>query len=238
MAKGLKVFGVIAAFLIAAVTLAYAMGETSEKTYTWRYKTTVVVDTPEGDKSGSAVREVINEGNLLFGARIPEAGARINRVKGEAVVIDLGKRGVVFALIENGSYGELFDAFSVSNPSNSVEDFEKLKLGMVVPLPEKNWPTFVTFTDINDPKSVVLVRGWRFDVQEQKQFPVDDFENKFGKGVSLKEITIEVTDEPVTWGLVDTRLPENFKEFEKNWKDLPVELRRRIGKLVGFKQRN
>ena len=32
MAKGLKVFGVIAAFLIAAVTLAYAMGETSEKT--------------------------------------------------------------------------------------------------------------------------------------------------------------------------------------------------------------
>lgn len=35
----------------------------------------------------------------------------------------------------------------------------------------------------------------------------DHFEELFGEGVKLKSITLEITDEPVTWGVVDEWLP-------------------------------
>ena len=66
----------------------------------------------------------------------------------------------------------------------------------------------VSFKDLNDPKSVKL----GYDVQtysviENDQWVVksrirqDNFEVLFGKGVKLKNITIEMTDESVTRGI-------------------------------------
>lgn len=189
---------ILTGFLIVVGSgLAFAMND-KLGTYSWKYKITVEVETPEGIKTGSAVREVTNRDNTLLGEQIPSAGSRISYVKGEAVVIDLGKRGVIFALIEHGSYGELYSAFSIKNPSNSTDDFNKLKLGMVASLPQENWPMFVTFKDIGDPKSVLLVRGWRFNAKAQKQIFVDDSKKIFGNGIVPKSITIEITDDPVT----------------------------------------
>ena len=73
---------------------------------TWNYRITVEIDTPEGIKSGSAVRKVVA---TLQPKVTPETKQVSHRVYGEAVVIDLGKRGVVFALI--GSHEEVYKAF-------------------------------------------------------------------------------------------------------------------------------
>ena len=52
-------------------------------------------------------------------------------------------------------------------------------------LRRRHWPRFVTFTDFSDPTSVVQVT----------QGNIDDL---FGAGVTIKDVTIEMTDEAVT----------------------------------------
>jgi hypothetical protein len=63
-------------------------------------------------------------------------------------------------------------------------------------------PDLVTFADINDPKTVILVDP-------------DDLEATLGPGVSWNEITLEMTDEPITNGLV-TKLPWLRASFQRN----------------------
>ena len=223
--------------LASAVAIAMSETDTDQKTYSWRYKITVNVETPEGIKTGSAVREVTNRDNTISGEKIPEAGARISRIKGEAVVVDLGESGVVFALIEHGSYGELYSAFGIQNASNTTEGFDRLTIGAKAPLPEENWPMFVTFADMDDPKSVALVRGWKFNPETQKQDPVRRFSEQFGDGVNVEDVTIEIVDESVTRGAVNEWLPKSFEEeITNNWRNLPYELRSRIHGLTRFKQ--
>ena len=57
------------------------------------------------------------------------------------------------------------------------------------------------FKDLNDPKSVTLAKGWRFDPKTQKHLPEDNLEELFGQGVKIKEISIERTSKSVTWGI-------------------------------------
>ncbi|MDD3020685.1 MAG: hypothetical protein PHX61_06860 [Alphaproteobacteria bacterium] len=213
MKKGLKVFGGVVALLVVAVTLAYAMGENSEKTYTWRYKTTVTVDTPEGEKSGSAVREV----NVTIKAcpvHICEKGYLPGKVstKGEAVAVDLGQRGMLFSIIPTDSYLIVFNIFPGPHGGltpEGAEYYSQLKnakaemghngyiMGQI--------PTMVTFEDINDPKTVQLAYSVAaISVPNQAAWDfktTDNLEKLFGKGVHLKNVTVEMTDEPVTWGI-------------------------------------
>ncbi len=94
----------------------------------------------------------------------------------------------------------------------------------------------MTFTDINDPKSVTLVRGWVFNKDKQDYDPVNDFEKIFGAGLKIKNITITVTDESVSWGVVDGYLPSTLEQLRRNWKELPYSEKERINKLISFKQ--
>lgn len=78
-------------------------------------------------------------------------------------------------------------------------------MGTKVVLPRGGFlgqPKLVTFTDMNDPKSVTLAQEWtRGD--RNMTLKADHMEELFGQGVKLKDITLEITDEPVTWGVVD-----------------------------------
>lgn len=56
----------------------------------WCYKMTVTVETPEGVKTGSAVREVYSRTDP---ALLVNNGTHTILAKGDAVVIDLGSRG-------------------------------------------------------------------------------------------------------------------------------------------------
>jgi|AntRauTorcE11897_2_1112592.scaffolds.fasta_scaffold02754_1 hypothetical protein len=72
----------------------------------YHYKVIVSVETPEGIVTGSAVREV----SFSDGIRLSESGPSI-RPKGEAVVVDLGDRGVLFALTSFDDYRKVFATF-------------------------------------------------------------------------------------------------------------------------------
>ncbi len=186
MRKRAVLIGVLLVLGLAGAAIAFGVGSDS-----WRYKMTVVVETPEGLKTGSAVREVTVHGGLKL---TPEMLPLIE-VKGEAVVVDLGKRGVLFMLV-NGDYGAdiLFKLFS-----------GKHKAGKVTLTPDQ-YPNFARFRNLNDPKTIENVRATgdkRTDKirKADPRRPIVDFKDAFGEGVSLKDVTIEITSEPVTWGV-------------------------------------
>jgi hypothetical protein len=212
MKKGMKVFGVVVVLLVVAVTLAYAMGEKSEKTYTWRYKMTVTLSTPEGEKSGSAVREV-NVTIKSCPVHICEKGYLPGKVStsGEAVVVDLEKRGILFSIIPTDSYMIVFSLFP-GPPGLTPEGAEyysqlknvKAEMGHGGAIMSQI-PTMVSFSDINDPKTVQLAYSVAaISVPNQAAWDfktTDNLEEVFGEGVHLKGVTVEMTDEPVTWGI-------------------------------------
>lgn len=178
----------------------------------WRYKMTVSVETPEGIKSGSAVREVSNSASSVKILDFPQA-TNPAKVRGEAVVVDLGERGKVFALLNGYKLGEghadniLYDVFPLPGKKPGVGgttpkgiNFYKNLKDARATLEPTQYPLLVTFTDINDPKTVKPVL--EMELVDNK-YPIrykikeDHFEDLFGKGVRLKEITIEMTEEPI-----------------------------------------
>ncbi len=78
---------------------------------------------------------------------------------------------------------------------------EKRKKPLIVP--QKLAPFLVTFADVNDPTSV-------------KQVDPHDQAASFGEGYSLKSITLEITDEPVTRGRVEKVLGW-LGEYQQNF---------------------
>lgn len=193
------------AILVGAITACSIAWSEAYPSGTWRYKMTVSVDTPEGVKTGSAVREVIAKRE----PKIAESPGATAKLIGEAIVIDLGKRGVLFAVMNWNDYTYVFKTFP-GPPGLSVEGikyYSSLK-NSKTKIENKHAPMFVYFKDISDPKTVKIIR--------QKTDPVVDrtygkenivnFPEAFGAGVDLKEITIEMTDEPITWS-VDNYLP-------------------------------
>jgi len=229
--------------VIVMAVLVTAAGVTCSQSFpsgTWRYRMTVTVETPEGIKTGSAVREVaVRRGIALTPESLPSVQS-----KGEAVAVDLGKRGVLFALTSYDDYHTVFSAFGWTSGGTTPEGikyFSNLKDARVVLSPE-NYPVFVTFRDMKDPKTVEMV--WQGEFYDERvgqgarrafRIATNRFEELFGKGVKLKEITIEMTDDPVTQ-TVDEFLP-SFREetgFLEWVNKLPYGDPRRIG-LANFK---
>lgn len=190
----------------------------------WRYKMIVTVETPEGLVQGSAVRQM---GNDTAGSFIPEVGNPAD-VRGEAVVVDMGKRGALFALISSDSDMEFYSAFPIPGeaPHNGGSTPEGIRYyaslpegttGILVPTEFPGYPKLVTFTDMNDPKSVTLAQVWIREDSGKYALQEDRMEKLFGKGVRLKDITLEITKEPATWGIVDRYLSSNFWEAYRRW---------------------
>lgn len=72
----------------------------------------------------------------------------------------------------------------------AVAAIKALPKDQPVDLPPEAWPLMVTFDDIADPKTV-------------RRVDPADLAATFGPGVSLKAVTLAVTDEPVTEGSVE-----------------------------------
>ncbi len=201
----------ISAVIILALVIGYFPAHAQASTLSdqllnvkrWHYRMTVTVNTPEGIVTGSAVREVTthNEPKLFS----EQGGGYATLSSGEAVVVDLGKRGVFYALIHNvkfkDSYGYdvIFKAFPFDGPLTlEGQDYYAALTGKVI-LPEDLYPTFVYFKNPKDLASLQRLR----DVEARSfEDPVllkhDYFEEAFGKGVVLREVSVEMTKEPVT----------------------------------------
>lgn len=211
--------------LIALFALAGLLAWTYSPLYysgSWRYRITVNVETPEGMKSGSAVREV-HVSDIASYLRIL-GGLPVIKVKGEAVVVDLGKRGILFAVMNGNtgtgqdSYRNVFDAFPYPGPRGAlsrygIRYYDHLKEGFSYLAPEK-YPKMVMFRDPADPMTAELVYGvqLRNRRDDAGHFVgvayniTDQFEDKFGAGVKIKNVSMEMIRDPVT-RKIDQYLP-------------------------------
>lgn len=185
----------------------------------WRYRMTVAIETPESERIGTTVRQV---GAHAGPSHLkPFQGGHASVTKGEAVVIDLGDRGVVFALMRGPRHGVdyggviPFTAFPADFGGLTPEGiayYSTLKAGPVELAPE-NYPQFVYFRDMGDPTSVENLIDYAScdggDTGYMQRFCIknDRFAEVFGEGVRLKSVTIEMTESPATTGLVLDRLP-------------------------------
>jgi hypothetical protein len=204
----------LGAFL-AVLVIAYAALHFSYPAGFWRYRLTLEVETPEGTKTGSSVYQI----GVSTGMKIGDSSGAGMFAKGEALQVDLGARGVLFALMTKDQSVDyngylVFKAFpypgSKTGPLSGVATPEGLKyyasLRAKSNVPQSQLPSLVRFRDLNNPKSVELVDA-------------NDLAKSFGVGVTLKSATIEMVDqgywplnqmgltgEPITRG-IENRLP-------------------------------
>ena len=176
----------------------------------YRYKMTVEVDTPQGLKSGFAVREISYSKNLI---KLPDMAAVVATQRGEAVAVDLPGGQVLFALLSVNGYETLQAAFGNDAPERLNAAKADGRVVELHPIPgsipeQSGFPMLVRFKDMRDPTSVELVSP-------------GDLAASFGTGVSLKRITLQMVEEPVTVGIGE-RLPSYGPEtgFQKWYQSL------------------
>src|SRR5690348_1790200 len=86
----------------ALVLCAAALNSCAHQLPTYRYKLTVVVDTPEGPRTGCAVREVTAYSEPHF---LPQAGGTSVKASGEAVIVDLPNGKMLVVLLATDQMG-------------------------------------------------------------------------------------------------------------------------------------
>ena len=212
------------AFLACACLILSACEDDEPPTY--RYRLTVEVNTPEGLKTGSSVIQVRQR--MVRSSSAPSHSGVSRSVWGEAVAVDLPGGQTLFALLRSvHSVDWAANLMQTLAPNTQEETFEQeldnmlaLKGEIVLPrmfppvghLPERTaYPMFVTFSDLSAPTSV-------------KQVDPDDLENTFGEGYSLERITVEITDGPVTTGIVERLewLPQTTGTLLYHPRDTPI----------------
>ena len=205
----------------------------------YRYRLTVEVETPEGLKTGSSVIEV--KQRLVRPGSSPANMAVERRVRGEAVAVDLPGGRTLFALLRSDNNVDWASyVMQTLAPHSESETFAQqldnmllLEGEIVLPrtfppvghLEERSaYPMLVTFGNIDDPASVERVDP-------------DDLAFTFGDGVSLKRITVQVTDDPVTTG-IEQRLGwlGNIREMNLSNEDFPEDFP--VGDFSGIFQKD
>jgi hypothetical protein len=178
--------------IAAALLLLAGCGE---RLPTYRYRMTVEVDTPEGLRTGSSVIEVRTRKGPGFPG--PEAGGILGEVRGEAVAVDLGTRGTLFALLrgargtETGAGGYAWAL--LPNPPRDDGGIEAMRENYralasaqgTAALSPDQYPMLVRFRDLSQPTTV-------------QEVAPGALQEHFGQGVRLRRITVEITNDKPT----------------------------------------
>jgi hypothetical protein len=180
---------IVTAIRLTVIALTLALTACSGPVYSYRYRLTIEVETPDGLKSGSSVIETsIEDRSDTWGP--PSARGLIIRTKGEAAFVDLGQGRHVIALLATGPTAQGDPDFSGPVPRvfkvRNVAEYGRLNQQKGrFPVPIDLIPTFVTFDDLNDPTTASVVRP-------------DEFEKTFGHGTRFKHAWVEMTNDPLT----------------------------------------
>ncbi|QYU68927.1 hypothetical protein J4558_01955 [Leptolyngbya sp. 15MV] len=187
---------------LAAGLLALGGCELFYPSETLRYRMTVIVDTPQGQRSGSSVLESTITAGTQFG---DASGIRFS-LRGEAVAVPLPNGKVLFALLGSDTGGDpaIYHSNLVQNaacgegrpslqPDPALCGGAQWKVfrpwarerSLAAELGPSLYPMLVTFDDMDDPASVALVDS-------------NDLATSFGSGVRLRSITLQLTDDAVT----------------------------------------
>jgi hypothetical protein len=179
----------IALIIVTTCVVGYRL---AYPTYTHRYRLTVNVETPHGLKSGSSVVQVtMTSIPRLLGS---EHGQDVS-TKGEAAFVDLGDKNVTALLTRSDpKFGYQIEAcvtlaIKVFDPECEGRGCQRSAIryetGTRI-VPPQLMPTLVTFGNLDDPRSAKIVAP-------------GEFENVFGAGYRLKDVTISITTDPIEW---------------------------------------
>jgi hypothetical protein len=196
--------------MVALFGLGLAGCGESERSASYRYKLTLGVDTPDGLKRSSSVTEWI-----VWEVSFPERGFP-HRLRGEALYLDLGPgaRPLIALLtshlhaksggtIWDWSGGKLLFRLYGLQSTNVMDDIAQLsRTRGPRKITPADLPDLVTFTDVNDPTSVIEVNP-------------KDLQATLGPNITWNEITLETTDEPITTG-IKAKLPWLSEYFANN----------------------
>ena len=188
----MKKLGIILLICAAGLYGCYAAIVT---TGTWRYRLTLTVNDNGTLRTGSSVIQVSVMQGLEF---LPESTPAVG-VRGEAVAVDLGKKGVLFSLLRSEQSVDYADSivcimfpFNPVNPCaesltpKGIRYYRTLEGKRDVPF--EKLPMLVRFRNINDPKTVTKVDP-------------HNLEASFGTGVTLESAKIEMTKGSITTGI-------------------------------------
>ncbi len=154
--------------------------------------------------------EIVVDGEVYSGSSVVEVSKRENdplsrvigpyfvtEVRGEAAFLELPGKQYLFSLLRDGpsNSGPSTNATNIFSkklpPIDSLNLYEVLsKSRFKANIPRSHFPILVTFADTRDPMTV-------------KKMHTNYLAGTFGPGVSLKRITLELSDEPVTEGNVE-----------------------------------
>jgi len=175
--------GIIAIFAGAAFLLYLY----TQPSYTHRFRLTIEIQTPQGVKSGSSVIETSAWESGNWGP-IEARGIRRD-FRGRAVFVDLGQGRNLFALLGFGPRGDQDGLFKLASaalaPSKKFDWKEEFRLKGRGVLPSSEIPTLITFGDLKDPASAVLV-----DPSEMAKI--------LGPGFAFREALLETTNGSVS----------------------------------------
>ena len=209
--KPRPVFELLLAGMVLALT---GCGTSGEHLPDYRYRMTVEVDTPEGLKIGSSVIQVQT---MVAGRNsIPTPGAVGHRIRGEAVTVDLGVRGVLFALLRSDDNSDWASnvmyrlapkvprVHDDDGKFNSSRDFKAQFAAMLAHREPIDLPS--TFPDVGHlkdrPAGPMLVRFQNIaNPATIETVQPDDLAASFGRGVKLHRIRLQLTNDPVTRGI-------------------------------------
>jgi hypothetical protein len=193
-----------------------------EPSGTLNYKLSVDVDDNGTLHHGEGVLQIAYQGNLWM-PMSQGAPWSAGLAYGEAVVIDLGSKGLLFAVPQADPYKDLsskggFTKFTVVAEPGQAAIYKYFDFGFnglpgdrsalatidafkksaqSVDINPFDLPLLVRFRDINDPSSIERVDP-------------DHLDQSFGSGVSIARASAAITEEPVTTG-IENRLPDWFK---------------------------
>jgi hypothetical protein len=162
-------------------------------TQTVRYRMTVEVETPQGLRTGSSVREVTAYSPWVIN---PSSRTHFD-LSGEAVAVDLPDGRVLFALLTGADgvdYAALLPGYHMGwlSPEGIAQGPVPLWPNTLSTVSRARGaaaaPMLVTFGNLRDPMSVTEVDPANLSAQ-------------FGEGVRLRRITVQVTDDDVTEGI-------------------------------------
>jgi hypothetical protein len=198
---------IVPILLLAAIYLAdqIRIGRPDHK-----YRLTADVETPAGVRSASGILSV--RPNRSYGGT--GSGSSLPQTKGDALLVELGDGKNLVILLAHGQDGSNFDhptflptrLFGAGDRRVGFRDVKNLAGAPSVPVPEQLWPTMVSFTNLDEPKSA-------------RRINPNNLEASLGKGYRLRGISLDVVanglwpvdfggalGEPVTRG-IELKLP-------------------------------
>jgi hypothetical protein len=170
------------------------------------YRLTLVVETPEGTKTGSGVIEHAARWNDGFLRGLGAGPGLSVATRGEAIIVDLGARGLLLCLLtrderRNGSADEMllsqiftFDKWGGSNEDYSAYLRRLQSRKPVADAPLKSLPMLARFRNPQDPATAERVDP-------------SNLAATFGTGVHLVRVTAQITNDPPAEPSIENKLP-------------------------------